>query len=194
MEELSNINFAARTSVKATKHERASHYGNYIMVFKELEDVSRKASLYKFFDYGGKKLIEYSDNAKSNVESKVDKIKETFKQEVETKFAVPHSKDLLSQKVSREVNTHYQNIYSGYNNLLSIYDNLDIIDLKMKTDIKDQLDNLKVRIDERVQNMKEEAKKRCMKEPENGQFIDQEDLVEIGKILIEIQLMKTNFL
>ena len=41
--------------------------------------------------------------------------------------------------------------------------------------------------------MKDEAKRCCTKEPEENQYIDQEDLTKIAQILIEIQLMKSNF-
>jgi hypothetical protein len=41
--------------------------------------------------------------------------------------------------------------------------------------------------------MKDEAKKRCAKDPERSEFIDPEDLTKIAQILIEIQLMKSNF-
>jgi hypothetical protein len=42
--------------------------------------------------------------------------------------------------------------------------------------------------------MKDEAKRCCSKEPEKNEYIDQEDLTKIAQILIEIQLMKSNFI
>lgn len=41
--------------------------------------------------------------------------------------------------------------------------------------------------------MKVEAKNCCTKDPEKSDYIDQEDLTKIAQILIEIQLMKSNF-
>ena len=42
--------------------------------------------------------------------------------------------------------------------------------------------------------MKFEANKCSTKDPEGGYFIDIEDLTKIAQILIEIQLMKRNFI
>ena len=41
--------------------------------------------------------------------------------------------------------------------------------------------------------MKDEAKKCSTKDPEKSEYIDAEDLTKIAQILIEIQLMKSNF-
>ena len=41
--------------------------------------------------------------------------------------------------------------------------------------------------------MKDEAKKCSTKDPEQSEYIDAEDLTKIAQILIEIQLMKSNF-
>jgi hypothetical protein len=42
--------------------------------------------------------------------------------------------------------------------------------------------------------MKFEANKWCTKDPKEGYFINIEDLTKIAQILIEIQLMKSNFI
>ena len=41
--------------------------------------------------------------------------------------------------------------------------------------------------------MKDEAKRCSTKNPEKSEYIDAEDLTKIAQILIEIQLMKSNF-
>ncbi len=78
------------------------------------------------------------------------------------------------------------------NNLESLVQILNIIGPDIKDKINDTLQNFSLSIIDRCQFLKAKAKYLSSKEPD-GRFIKEDDLLEICKIIIELQLLKNNF-
>ena len=68
---------------------------------------------------------------------------ENFKEAVNKYLAVGEIRNLLKQKEAREIDTSYQQIFSGYLNLESILEHLTFIQPNMKKEIKESLNKFK---------------------------------------------------
>jgi predicted DNA-binding protein (UPF0251 family) len=111
---LKEIDFSTKTNKKSSKHERSNYYGRFIIAFRELEEVAIKVSVHDFFDYKGIKLRNYHESAQNEVGQKVQCLKDTFNTDVEKNIALGESRNVLSQKEAREIDTYFQKIFSGY--------------------------------------------------------------------------------
>jgi hypothetical protein len=68
---------------------------------------------------------------------------DNFNETVNKYLAVGEIRNLLKQKEAREIDTSYQNIFSGYLNLESIFEHLTFIQPNMMKEIKNSLNKFK---------------------------------------------------